>query len=214
MTHQEILNTFLTVGTAIGALLAGLFIFILPYRKMIKSSKLFSKEIDYPEDFNYNIHTRLHECLTELRVQCDCARTQIVQFHNGGEFVDGLSMKKMSLTHESLAAGTSSELEKKKDLPISLCVDALLLLKENTPTIYVVEHLEDSWCKKFMQVNNVISFSLLPLKKKNEITGYVMCQWCSWSKADCVDEKEIAPFIENARNVAEFTLEQQKRKSK
>lgn len=214
MSHQEILNTFLTVGTALGALLAGLFIFILPYRKMIKKSKLFSNKLDFPEDFNYNTHTRLHECLTELRVQVDCARTQIVQFHNGGEFIDGLSMKKMTLTHESLAAGTSSELDKKKDLPISLCTDALLLLKENSPTMYVVENLEDSWCKKFMQVNNVIAFVILPLNKQNEIVGYLMCQWCSWSKTDSVNEKEIAPLIENARNVSEFILEQQKRKSK
>ena len=55
----------------------------------------------------WSIHSQVHETLTELRVMSDCARVHLVQFHNGEYFLDGISMKKLSLTHESLNKGTS-----------------------------------------------------------------------------------------------------------
>jgi hypothetical protein len=58
--------------------------------------------------------------LTELRVKVDCARAQIVQFHNGEYFMDGISMKKLSLTHESLSKGVSEEAGKTTNILISL----------------------------------------------------------------------------------------------
>ena len=209
MQNLDIFEPLVTVGMALAAIIAGFIMFVLPYHNKIKKHSIFSKSTDYPEGFNCNIHTRLHERITELRVQNDCARTQIVQFHNGGEFLDGISMTKMTLTHESLATGTSSELYRKKDIPISMCIDGLNLLKENKAEFQMVDSLEDSWCKKFLQSSNVIAFSFLPLTKNKEIIGYVMCQWCSWSKADEVDETKMSSFLENSRNVIEIILEEQ-----
>tara|TARA_R110000737_G_scaffold339453_1_gene361409 strand:+ start:300 stop:941 length:642 start_codon:yes stop_codon:yes gene_type:complete len=209
MQNLDTFESLVTVGMAIAAIIAGFIMFVIPYHNKIKKHSIFSKSTDYPEGFNCNIHTRLHERITELRVQNDCARTQIVQFHNGGQFLDGISMAKMTLTHESLATGTSSELYRKKDIPISMCIDGLNLLKENKAEFQMVDSLEDSWCKKFLQSSNVIAFSFLPLIKNKEIIGYVMCQWCSWSKADEVDETKMSSFLENSRNVIEIILEEQ-----
>ena len=214
MEDTVFFDSWVEVGMAVAAVVSGFAIFLYPYILKIKKKSLCdSDNNEYPSDFNWSSHTTLHEKLTELRVQVDCARTQIVQFHNSGEFLDGISMKKMSLTHESLATGTSSEMETKKDLLVSLCIDGLTLLKENKPELYVVDQLEDSWCKKFMQASNVIAFSFLPIRKKNKIIGYLMCQWCSWSKTDNIEEKEMALFLENARDIIEFTMEQQLSKS-
>ena len=206
MQNLDIFESWMAVGMAIAAITAGIIIFVLPYYNKIKN---YSIPTDYPVGFNCNSHTRLHETLTELRVQTDCARTQIVQFHNGGQFLDGISMKKMTLTHESLDSGTSSELYRKKDIPVSMCISGLNLLKDNNSEFHIVDNLENSWCKKFMQASNVIAFSFLPLIKNKEIVGYVMCQWCSWSKADEVNENEISSFLENSRNIIEIILEQQ-----
>jgi len=209
MQQIDTFDSWLEIGMAITAIVGGIAIFLFPYlvKQVGKSSP--PDGTGYPADFNWSIHSKLNERLTELRVQNDCARTQIVQFHNSGNFLDGISMKKMSLTHESLANGTSSEMETKKDLLLSLCVEGLTLLKEDNPELYVVDQLEESWCKKFMQASNVISFSFLPIRKRKEISGYVMCQWCSWNKTDNVEEKEMSSFLESARDSIEFTMEQQ-----
>ena len=208
MQQIDTFDSWVEVGMVLAALIGGFVAFLFPYLHKLKkdTKKLFNQKAD----FDWNTHNRLHEVLTELRVQNDCARTQIIQFHNGGEFLDGISMQKLSLTHESLASGTSSEMETKRDVLLSLCIEGLKLVKENNSKVHVVELLEDSWCKKFLQSSNVIAFSFLPLRIKEHIVGYVMCQWCSWSKADEIEEDIARQFIEEARNIIEVTLEQQK----
>ena len=69
----------------------------------IKFFKKMKKE--FIKDNFIQIHTEIHELLTELRVLTDSARTQVIQFHNGEYFIDGISMRKFSLTHESVEKG-------------------------------------------------------------------------------------------------------------
>jgi len=206
----DIAGSWIEIGMAVAALAVGIFIVIIPLIiKNKKFKKIIGGSIEYPKTFNWNVHTQIHEILTELRVKTDCARSQLIQFHNGGEFLDGISMKKMSLTHESLASGCSSEMEVKKDLLLSLCVEGLSLLKNDEPKLHIVEQMDDSWCKKFMQTSNTISFCFLPIRTKNTIMGYVMCQWCSWSKTDEIDESPVSEELESARNTIEMELHKQ-----
>ena len=58
----------------------------------IKSFKKIKKAW-HTDDF-IQIHSEIHEFLTELRVVTDAARTQVIQFHNGEYFMDGISMRK------------------------------------------------------------------------------------------------------------------------
>jgi hypothetical protein len=207
------LTTWYEIGGIVMALAAGIatgFYYLINKGKigMLLKERRESKTqtVNLPDNCFWNVHTVLHETLTELRVKTNCARAQIVQFHNGGEFLDGISMKKMSLTHESLDKGVSSEMPLKQGLLLSMCVDGLMLLQKDTAQVYKVDELEDSWCKQFMENSNVIAFSFLPIKKHNQAVGYVMVQWCSWNHADGVDEVEVSEHIENARKLVEIQL--------
>ena len=195
-------------GGILAAILAGGLISGYKVAK-VRGMKLLEKrkKEEFPSSFYWSTHTHIHESLTELRVNTDCARAQVVQFHNGGYFLDGISMKKMSLTHESLAPGVSSEMGIKKDLLLSMCIDGLNLLMINEPKLHITDSLEDSWCKQLLQNSNVVSFSFLPLKRKNLIIGYVMCQWCSWTKTDEIDEDFISENIKDARKRLEIQLD-------
>ena len=122
MQQIDIFESWVEIGMIMAAVIGGISLVLFPYiHSYLKNKKTLNRQTQ----FDWNTHNRLHEVLTELRVQSDCARTQIVQFHNGGEFLDGISMQKMSLTHESLASGTSSEIEIKKDIHLSLCIEGL-----------------------------------------------------------------------------------------
>ena len=207
------LTTWYEIGGIVMALAAGLatgFYYLINKGKigMLLKERRESKTqiVNLPDNCFWNVHTVLHETLTELRVKTNCARAQIVQFHNGGEFLDGISMKKMSLTHESLDKGVSSEMPLKQGLLLSMCVDGLMLLQKDDAQVYKVDELEDSWCKQFMENSNVIAFSFLPIKKHGQAVGYVMVQWCSWNHADDADEVEVSECIENARKLVEIQL--------
>ena len=191
------------VVAGIGAGAISAVVFLLKKRKI----KLISPvDLKMPASCNWDVHTQLHETLTELRVKTDCARAQIVQFHNGGEFLNGVSMKKQSLTHESLRKGVSSEREVKQDLLLSMCIDGLTLVLEDNPEIYMVSNLEDSWCKQFMETSNTIAFSFLPIRQNNQAIGYVMSQWCSLAKADEIDTETVSEWMETSRKIIEVQL--------
>tara|TARA_E500000318_G_C3551388_1_gene209071 strand:- start:351 stop:983 length:633 start_codon:yes stop_codon:yes gene_type:complete len=191
------------VVAGIGAGAISAVVFLMKKRKIKLLSPI---NLKMPESCNWDVHTQLHETLTELRVKTDCARAQIVQFHNGGEFLNGVSMKKQSLTHESLRKGVSSEREVKQDLMLSMCIDGLTLVLEDDAHIYMVSDLEDSWCKQFMENSNTVAFSFLPIRKNNQAIGYVMAQWCSMSKADDIDEEMSIEWMERSRKIIEVQL--------
>lgn len=206
------------IGAGAIALIAGIatgFYYLVNKGKMkmlLKERKDMS--VPLPDNCFWKSHTRLHETLTELRVRTDCARAQIVQFHNGGQFLDGISMKKMSLTHESLDKGVSSELPNKQDILMSLCVDGLNTLLKDNPEVHIVEDMEDSWCKQFYQSSNIITFAFLPIKKHGQAIGYVMIQWCSWAKSDEIEDEIISKELEDARALIEVQLDLLKGKHK
>ena len=208
VNNIDLFGSWIEIGMAIAAVVIGFVMIGSPHIRRFKN-KPRNKNIDYPKNFNWDIHTRIHEVLTELRVRTDCARTQLVQFHNGGDFLDGISMKKMSLTHESLTLGVSSAIDYTKDIPLSMCVSGLSLLKEDAAKLHIVEQLEDSWCKHFYQNHQVIAMAFLPIRTNNQILGYISCHWCSWSKTDEVDEITIEQELESSRDIIEMELHHQ-----
>ena len=159
----------------------------------------------------WSTHSQIHETLTELRVINDCARVHLVQFHNGEYFLDGVSMRKLSLTHESVNKGTSGEGDKIQGLLISRFVPLIQKLVQEDSSLSLVEDMEESYFKQFMTSGSILALIVLPIKYRGMITGYVMCQWCSWEKLDKLDEKSSTSALEYAKNTIEVLLSQQLR---
>jgi hypothetical protein len=196
-------------GILFAAGITGMWLFFKRGVKKASRRFIWKSVPDFPSEFSWHTHSSIHESLSELRIQTDSGRTQVVQFHNGGEFLDGISMKKLSLTHESLARGVSSEMPSKQEIPISMCIPIMCLLRNDEPKIHVTEQLEESWNKNYYQTTNTISFALLPLRIKNNIVGFVMCQWCSWDKTDSIDEDSVSRELQDSRALIEVQLRQQ-----
>ena len=154
----------------------------------------------------WKMHSDVHEALTEARTKVDAARALIVQFHNGEYFLDGSGVKKMSTSHESLRYGISSCGEKLQNILISMCVSLLNQVKNDTPKIFYMSASdveESSYCKNFLELHNVLAFSVKPLKHHGLITGFVMFQWCSTDKVDSIDEESAQEIItESVRKIS------------
>jgi len=190
------------VGAAVAAVMGGIFYSIHRRHKNHKKRKL---------DNFWKIHTIIHESLTELRVRTNCARAQIVQFHNGEYFMDGVSMRKFSLTHESVNKGVSSEADKLQNLLISRFIPLINVLMEDKSTILFTDEVQDETWKSFLMSGNVVAMTVLPLHHKGDITGYVMCQWCNLEKLIESDSDKISYECVYARNLLQINLAQQLR---
>lgn len=175
----------------------------------IKGWKRIKESIN--DDNFINIHSEIHELLTELRVLTDSAKSQIIQFHNGEYFMDGISMRKFSLTHESVAKGVESDGEKIQGFLCSMFLPLLLLITENDPRIRYTVDLKDSYVKQYLESRNIEAFSVLPIKINNLITGFVVNQWCSSAKIDAIDDIACQRELIKCTNSVTVQLAQQKK---
>lgn len=149
----------------------------------------------------------IQETLNKLRYDSDACRVKIVQFHNGGSFATGKSMKKMSLTHESCHPGMVPTYKGSTDQLLSLFVDMLELAHLNTPELINTSSVRDSFFKSYLQSNHVLMFSILPLRNpKGDEIGCILCEWCAWSFADGVQADRFWNKFVETRNSVEFYL--------
>jgi hypothetical protein len=162
------------------------------------------------EDNFIQIHSRIHEALTELRVLTDAARAQIIQFHNGEYFMDGISMRKFSVTHESVETGIEADGSRVQGYLCSMFLPLLLQIIENDPKIRYTVDLRDSYVKQYLEARNVEAYSVLPIKINNIITGFTMNQWCNSKKIDTLDSVYCSGEMLKTTNMVTVQLSQQK----
>ena len=82
----------------VATIVVGLSGFGYGLRLMMKSLKR-KKTKKNEARFNY-VNMQVWNIITDLRIKAMASRVSIVQFHNGGKFMDGSSMKRMSITSQ------------------------------------------------------------------------------------------------------------------
>ena len=206
----DILGSWVEVGMVIAAVGAGLFLGIPMLRHFLKKRKDKSciwKEPPTSLKF-VRLHTKVHEHLTELRVRGDAARAQVLQFHNGGKFLDGTAMKRFSLTHESCRTGVSETRDSRQDIILTMFGEMLETVTANEPTPILTSKLADCHYKRHLEANSVVMFSLVPIRNASgmSIIGCLSMEWCSWLKADAVIDDDVVPMMKEKRRYIEAEL--------
>jgi hypothetical protein len=157
------------------------------------------------------IHTEIHELLTELRLEGRSMRATVLQLHNGEYFMDGISMMKFSITHESSHKGYISQVGKLKGTQCSLFVPLLNKIIQNKANIHCVDSMQaDSHARHFFDDENISHFSCLPLKNKGINVGFVLVQWHKDFEPILIQEKNFMDIFQSIRNSIELQLSHQK----
>ena len=156
------------------------------------------------------IHTEIHELLTELRVNSKAMRVSVLQFHNGDYFMDGISMRKFSITHESSHRGYISQSLKFKNVLCSLFIPLLNKVLENKAIIHHVEAMNNSYAKHFFEDENISHYACLPLRNKNVNIGFILLQWHFDFGPDMENQQSSMEYFENIRDSIEIQLSYQK----
>lgn len=201
--YQDVVRVFETYSVY-AAIFCGL---------MIGGYKYWQKyKVEFGKNDNFiMVHSEIHEVLTELRVLTDAARSQIIQFHNGEYFMDGVSMRKFSLTHESLEKGIDSDANRIKGLLCSMFIPLLNLVLADDSKIHYTVDLKNSYLKQYLESRNVEAFAVLPIRIMNQLTGFLMVQWCSSLKAERIDEIYSSGQMTKIRDQITAQLGQQRR---
>ncbi len=189
----DILGSWVEVGMVIGATIVGFIILLPTVRHFLKLNKTI-----HPCSTKFRgVHSRVHEFLTELRVKLHADRAVILQFHNGGSFLDGSSMKKFSSTHESCSVGVSGTASVRAGLLASNYIDMLEHLSLNTPDIHATSSISDCQFRRHLESNHTLVYSMMPIKDVRGVSvmGCLLIEWCNWDRADLIDEDKVSVII-------------------
>lgn len=167
----------LLAGEIVGVFAVGLVVGLVGALRKQKTSAKWSpaRERKFVEK-----HSNIHELLTELRVTVRASRAVVFQFHNGGSFVDGGSIKRFSVTHESCEVGVTSVLLDSQDVLLTRYTDMIGIMDANPSKIMRVSSLSPSPFRSALEINNVEFFTISPLRCDDGITplGFLCCHWC------------------------------------
>ena len=191
----DILGSWMEVGMVLAAVGVGCMMIFSMIGKMKRKNK---KRIHPNSPMFRETHSRIHELLTETRVRLSADRAVVLQFHNGGEFIDGTSMKKMSSTHESCQMGVSETIANRKDVLLSPFIEMLDMISDGRESrIEATSNLPDCHFKRHLESNHTLVFSIYPIKgvKNLVISGAFLLEWCNWDRADMIDDDEVSVII-------------------
>lgn len=193
------LDTWFTMGAAGGSFLLGI-IFTLLRRG--KTTKKCTSIMCSGSDFT-KVHSQINEVLTELRLELDCARSYIVQFHNGGDFFSGESILKFSVTHESCGLGIQQTIDQQQGVLLTRFVEKLKILQEDDFRVIFTNTLPNSHFKGYMESRNTVAFVMIPLRKDSSISpyGYFCCEWCSWQHAEKIQAEKVFELIQKESRI-------------
>ena len=162
------------LGLASIAILTGVAIGMIKYRNAKKVYTAIKKESEFSLS-----NIKIWKLITDLRTELEASRVSIVQFHNGGKFMDGSSMRKMSITHQTYHSNTWSTAALMQDTLVTRFIELISILQHNCPRIRnPITHTECN-TKSFYSMNNTNAISLLPIYGDNNllIHGYVSIEW-------------------------------------
>lgn len=188
----DIFGSWIEVGMVAVVVFAGMMVAIPAIIGILSKRK--KKAYSWPCDVGYRkIHSRIHEFLTELRVRSGGSRSWVMQFHNGGNFLDGTSIKRFSLTHESCSVGCSETVSSRQNLQASTFVELLDILTdgESDGSASLTSDLPDCHLKRHLEANHTLLYSIVPLKDARGLltVGALCVEWCDWDSADEIDDE-------------------------
>lgn len=118
--------------------------------------------------------------LRQLRFAVDADRAKIYQFHNGGSFITGQSMLKMSLTYIHTRQGSlPSNIAALQNLRVGLFPELMKeVVTRHGVFIYNTDSAPDAFMRTKQIENNINSVVLTTLRdKRNRVIGILSLNW-------------------------------------
>jgi hypothetical protein len=205
--NTEHIGSWFEIGIAAAAILSGLI--IGGWKIFINWRKRNSRKLE--EHYNF-VNIKIWELLSELRINYKASRVTLVRFHNGGTYMDGTSMRKMSISHQSCDPKITSDMVFRQDILLSRFVEIIEMLHANDPKVLMVKGLRESNTKKAYDLHDTLGFTILPIYAMDSliIYGYISLEWCDLSVLDTIDEPTMHDRQEDVRDQIGYMLNTQK----
>ena len=191
----DIMGSWVEFGMVMVALVAGMVI-AFPVIKsfIIKSTQ--KRWNPLSETFREE-NQKIQDVLAEIRLKLNTGRTCLLQFHNGGTYLDGSGIKKFSLTHESCESGVSETSRDRHDVLMTHYLDMLSVISEKDSSPRLVSDLDDNIFRRHLESVGTTIFSIYPVTSlgSSRVVGMILAEWTEWEKIENVNDEDITSII-------------------
>ena len=142
----------------------------------IRSAKLKSdlEELIGEEDLGKMI--AVNDFIEDMRQRYGFDRVSICQFHNGGKFLNGKSMKKFSMTYEMASPGIEKIKRKYQNVMVSEFPRLFAAMLKTDFMIITTESTEYPDIVREMEVNGIVqSVKVVIRGLRGDILGFISC---------------------------------------
>lgn len=164
--------------------------------KRAKEREKHDDEAVQPTDISEMLYVA--DFIEDFRTRNDFDRVAVSQFHNGGKFFNGKSMKKFSMTYEACALGISKIKREHQNLLVSefpklfsamMEEDIIEICKDSTQFVVVARD---------MSLYGIVQNIIFPIRGlKGDLVGFISCH-----NLRCIDDTFNDEKIEDFANVA------------
>jgi hypothetical protein len=168
---------------------------IIDKKKVEESSK--SEECVREDSLGNMIY--IQEFIENLRIEYKFDRIGICQFHNGGKFFSGHSMKKFSMTYETCAPGIEKIKRNYQNIMVSEFPHLISGLLKNDYIVIYPDTLGYPSTVREMTANGIVQFVVIPIRGlSGDMAGFLYCHNIG-DPTDIINEE----FLEDIKNKAD-----------
>lgn len=119
----------------------------------------------------------IQEYIEAIREEYKFDRVTICQFHNGGKFFNGRSMKKFSMTYEACSLGIEKIKRQYQNMMVSEFPKLFGAMFEKEIIIIYKDSTEYPIAARDMAINGIVQNVVIPIKGlRDDLLGFIQCQ--------------------------------------
>ena len=168
------------------------------------AKKLEQEETIFADDLGEMV--AVHEFIEQLRKDYKFDRVSICQFHNGGKFLNGRSMKKFSMTYETVAPGIEKIKRRYQNVLVSEFPKLFAAMLEKDFMIITPDMEQYPSMRREMTANGIVQAVKVPIRGlRGDILGFLTCHVIR-EESDLIGDYLHNEFVEKANQISGYLI--------
>ena len=199
-------SVIISIISAITSIIVAVITVVVKTKMDVKTAKrkLEEEESVFADDLGEMVV--VHEFIERIRTDYDFDRVAICQFHNGGKFLNGRSMKKFSMTYETVAPGIEKIKRRYQNVLVSEFPKLFSAMLQEDFMIVTPDNENFPSMRRELQANGIVQAVKVPIRGlRGDILGFLSCHVIG-EENDLVGNYMRAEFIEKANQISGYLI--------
>jgi len=199
-------SVIISIISAITSIIVAVITVVVKTKMDVKTAKrkLEEEESVFADDLGEMVV--VHEFIERIRADYDFDRVAICQFHNGGKFLNGRSMKKFSMTYETVSPGIEKIKRKYQNVLVSEFPKLFSAMLQDDFIIITPDNDNFPSMRREMTSNGIVQAIKVPIRGlRGDMLGFLTCHVIG-EENDLVGNYMRAEFIEKANQISGYLI--------